>query len=229
MRRRWFLLGSSPGATPLHCTTYRVKSGTWNKTKGYTFHKSTRSWEANIPRMIFRDTPADRERVTMLGNICVPAQAEYAFRTLMRGLHMPLRGTFDFKQGKKIPTWGKKAVGDTNILPMARLSPPCPAPRNARLVLVPRDPISSTQKHLAPHIQHPISLKRWATPRASMGYASSGHATGIARNLTERSRRDVQTQIRFEQHTVDGMQGRLVNPNYLEWMMGCPASFTQFT
>ena len=59
-----------------------------------------------------------------------------------------------------------------------------------------------------------------------MGLAPSGHRTGIAKNLTVRSKNDIQTQVRFEKHTKDGFTRRIVNPEWLEQLMGLPVHFT---
>ena len=85
-----------------------------------------------------------------------------------------------------------------------------------------------TNQHLAPRVRGRVKLKRWSTPRAGMGMTSDGKSTGISQNLTKRSIRDLQTQIRFEKKTKNGFRRKLVNPTYVEFIMGVPRDFTKF-
>lgn len=67
------------------------------------------------------------------------------------------------------------------------------------------------------------SIKRWATPRASMH--------GAARTLTLRCMRDLPTQVRFADTTPACQKrfsdaGLVCNPEWVEWLMGFPLGWT---
>ena len=58
----------------------------------------------------------------------------------------------------------------------------------------------------------------WATPRQSVRFPS--------RTVTERTLSDLPTQLAFEKHTPKG--NRLVNPRFVEQLMGYPKDWTKF-
>jgi site-specific DNA-cytosine methylase len=64
-------------------------------------------------------------------------------------------------------------------------------------------------------------MNKWSTPRHS-NTASSNY-------LTERTKRDLGTQVRFEINTPDSMRGCHVNPEFVEWIMGFPRGWTEVT
>lgn len=181
-------------------------------------------------RMTPYDTLKARHRLTMLGNVCVPQQAATAWRFLMQwGFESAWdQGTpcaHPLDQLARMPTCGAARQGRVYT---CRALPKPFARRDADITLVPRD-TGPTNQRLAKRVTEPLTLKRWATPRACMGLAPSGHRTGIAKNLTVRSKNDIQTQVRFEKTTVDGFRRRLVNPLWLEQLMGLPPHFTDYT
>ena len=173
-------------------------------------------------RMLPLDTLKTRYRLTMLGNVCVPQQASAAFHALQKlRLVTPLKTYAELPQ--KMPVCGTMRAGTVSACAKLKM----PEHKDANIVLVPRD-TGPTNQRLAKKIETPLRLKRWATPRACMGLAPSGHRTGIAKNLTVRSKNDIQTQIRFEKSTKEGFTRRIVNPNWLEQLMGLPVGFTDF-
>jgi len=60
---------------------------------------------------------------------------------------------------------------------------------------------------------------QWSTPRA--GNSGASHI------LSERSMRDLPTQVRFEVSTPDDERGWLLNTDWVEWLMGYPAGYTR--
>lgn len=63
--------------------------------------------------------------------------------------------------------------------------------------------------------KHPLL---WSTPRKGM--------THTANILTERTSHDLPSQLKFEKHTPDHLRPGIVNPEYVEWMMGYPRNWT---
>ena len=66
-------------------------------------------------------------------------------------------------------------------------------------------------------VDGPVTLWRWATPRAL-------NPPKASLNLTKRSKDDLPTQVRFEQHTNPKL--KIVNPIFIEWIMGFPENWT---
>ena len=104
----------------------------------------------------------------------------------------------------------------------------CPGPPKLRepprleLVFDPRvykptKPLS--QFHTSPELKAPFPAKRWATPRHG--------CTGASHVITERTLRDLPTQVRFEVSTPDALRGGGVNPVFSEWLMGYPPGWTR--
>lgn len=213
-RNRWFFLAKKRSA-PLLCLAEEVEV-------------LLPTEKPALERMVKTDTLKARHRLTMLGNVCIPQQARTAWNFLMQW-HPESRwecGKPCAKLNiKRMPTCGAARGGQ--VYTCQSLPKPF-ASREAHITLVPKD-TGPTNQRLAKRVTEPLILKRWATPRACMGLAPSGHRTGIAKNLTVRSKNDIQTQVRFEKTTVDGFQRRLVNPLWLEQLMGLPPHFTNFT
>jgi site-specific DNA-cytosine methylase len=62
-------------------------------------------------------------------------------------------------------------------------------------------------------------LKRfWATPRHGKGSPSN--------TLTERTTKDLPTQLRFEKETPQSQRQWYPNPQFVEWLMGFPSDYT---
>lgn len=212
-RNRWFLLAKQRGVVP--------------KKAGVPIPALVPTTETEYERMVPVDTLKARHRLTMLGNVCVPQQARTAWNFLMQWGDDCVwnRGAPWVEPSHRMPTCGAIRNGVIS----ACKPPPKPfATRKAGVVLVPKD-TGPTNQRLARRVTEPLLLSRWATPRACMGLAPSGHRTGIAKNLTVRSKNDLQTQVRFEQRTKDGFNRRLVSPMWLEKLMGLPPHFTHYS
>jgi hypothetical protein len=68
----------------------------------------------------------------------------------------------------------------------------------------------------SPRVRKPVEIARWATPR-----------TGASMNrvLTRRAMGDLQSQVRFATST-SGSRSTRANIEWVEWLMGYPASWT---
>ena len=73
----------------------------------------------------------------------------------------------------------------------------------------------------SPLVTKPITARRWATPR--FGIVSA------ANYLTQRSLRDLPSQARFERSTPDGMRQGQISAEFVEYLMGYPIGWTEFT
>ena len=70
-----------------------------------------------------------------------------------------------------------------------------------------------------PILRRPVAAKCWGTPRHGV--------TGSSNALTQRTVRDLPTQIKFERSTPNRLRPGAVNPHFVEWMMGYPAGWTR--
>ncbi len=66
-------------------------------------------------------------------------------------------------------------------------------------------------------ITHDVKRYRWCTPRASGGNSAT-------RNMTNRSTRDITSQLRFEVNTKERHMHH--NPDWVDWLMGLPTGWT---
>ena len=82
--------------------------------------------------------------------------------------------------------------------------------------LLPR-PEKASPNQSTPILTVPMRLNRWSTPRHGM--------TRPCRVLTERSARDLPTQIVFEESTVDRRSA--VNADFCDWIMGLRPGYTR--
>ena len=76
-----------------------------------------------------------------------------------------------------------------------------------------------------PSIQ--LKAKRLVKPKMSRFWSTPRHGMlGACNYLTERSVRDLPTQVRFEKSTPDELRTGLINPVFVEWVMGYPPDWT---
>lgn len=85
---------------------------------------------------------------------------------------------------------------------------------DSRLVAPPTQ-ISYDQRH--PSLVHQVKAAVWNTPRAGMTQAGSV--------LTERTIRDLPSQVKFERKTKNRLWPQ--NPEWVEWLMGFPTGWTK--
>ena len=93
-----------------------------------------------------------------------------------------------------------------------------------RIVLVPSAfrPTKPPSKLLAlPVLKSPKTMAYWSTPRHGI--------TSTTNYITERTAKDLQTQVRFEKATPDSLRGCSVHPGFTEWLMGYPRDWTRLT
>jgi hypothetical protein len=219
MRRRWFCVGAKPGAL-LTRGVYSVLAG------GY----QPSDWSGTPPpRTVPRSSmaPGDQklfdQRWALVGNSVVPDAARLALCRLFTG------GAIESLDKDEPVTWlpheelcrtttpsaghmAAVAAGESEIHFIKPLKPIASKRRDWGLVLLPDalpPPEVPSPLQKTPLMTEPVPMKLWSTPRFGMVRA--------CRVLTERSARDLTTQLVFEQ----GTEGRdqVLNPAFGEWMM----------
>jgi DNA (cytosine-5)-methyltransferase 1 len=219
LRRRWFCLGTRPGSV-LTTTPRTVHVG------GYV----PGDWSGvPPPRTVPRASlaPGDQKRFdqrwALVGNSLVPDAARLALCRLITGGAIAsldkdapvLWAPHDTLQRTTRPTGGYMAAvaaGESTIHYIKPALPIASKRRDWGLVLLPDavpPPARTSPLQKTALVTAPVEMTLWSTPRHGMVRA--------CRVLTERSRRDLTTQMVFEQGT-EGREG-VLNPAFGEWMM----------
>lgn len=174
-----------------------------------------------------------KARLAMLGNSVVPDAVRAAFLMLWTGVHsldvltrtthvlaVPAAGAAPPLRAGACREAGVLLAGAPAI---AALAPPLALPRARDLGLVldpaavprpvPMNPAVRTELLTAP-----LAIKAWGTPR----YGN----TNACSVLTRRSKNDLATQVRFERRTPARLRPGVLNPAWVEWLMGYPPGWT---
>lgn len=232
VRARWFCLGVRAGS--------RVAGMRIDALGGYKPH----AWGGKTaPPRTCGKTAVDRAmqaridaRSGLMGNSVVPDAVRLAFLRLFTGgayadLRTPGRLAFEASpattKGGGALEGGAAATDSVSVVeagtktirrvmgatPLVRLRPKCQLVLDPGLVPPPktRSPMQTTETLTAP-----ATYALWSTPRHGMKRPS--------RVLTERSSKDLPTQIRFERGTK--MRMTPMTAAFQEWMMGYPTGFT---
>ena len=198
-RYRWFCLATRSGSD--------VKV---NKNKK-SYQPCGPGWSREPKRTDCGHQHADKTRMSLLGNALVPEVARRAFCTLIT---LPKESQSPAWKGTGYPKWG--SVTGRSI---SKFSPPkALVARKRRRGIVLR---SDLYEHPTPARNRLEILTRvhrdyWATPRAYGGWVSNA--------LTQRTARDLCTQIRYEERTED--RGCWASAGFVEWLMGYPKDWT---
>ena len=217
-RKRWFCLGLKP-RSPLKRQILDVMG---------TYHPCDWS-KASPPRTLRMDSPAERRaaklRWGVLGNAVVADVVRLAFLRMFTMGAVPrlAPGTAKFTPSKPYIAKAKSGPITVVVDSIARaVTPKVPVAitsRKQRLIIDPDVlplPPNISPLQSSPVVRFPILLTLWSTPR----YGN----TGPCHVLTERSSRDLPTQIKFEKSTLNRTDP--ANPEFGEWMMGMPRGFT---
>ena len=219
VRSRWFCLAVRPGFT-------------WAfESSKYTPYP----WTQEVASSIVRTSPeVNEDRCGLLGNSVVPDAVRYAF-LFLAGRNSEVVTKLDVNAGfailpsqetkkmtkitQKVPrsgiveAWSHDIIarGDPRAFRMSAVEGPVIDPESYRSAKPP-SPLLKT-----PFIRKVVRMARWSTPRHSL--------TGPCNYLTERSIRDLPTQVRFEVNTID--RDNNVSPEFIEFMMGFPIGWTK--
>ena len=219
MRRRWFCLAVRPEAL-----------GRTIKRTGPEFVPFPWTRET-VARMTCDKIPWFRHRLGMMGNSVVPDTVRLAFCWLYSGGTLsapeaPLATTLTLRAPepkRPFKTDEMRVFGTHQKGKMMAIDGPrnLPARPDRNLVLEPNavpppavpNPAISTGL-----ITRPFKLMTWATPRRSNTHG--------ARQLTNRCKNDLGTQLKFERSTPDAVRSGHSNPRWVEWLMGFPNDWT---
>jgi hypothetical protein len=169
------------------------------------------------PRMSLSSNVLENRKILELfGNSVVPACCAYAFHALLQKI-------VDVRKNKPLVSFGSEfnvpsgvCIDDTIYnsnfpkLPETKL----------QLLFDPAafktdKPISS--QSTSPLISAPTSAEYWSTPRHGANHSCN--------YLTERSIRDLATQVRFEVSTPAELRAGSMNPQWTQWLMGFPKDY----
>jgi hypothetical protein len=116
------------------------------------------------------------------------------------------------------PSWGYAlpATGDQ----VYRVSHAKFRKANLHLVLNPKAfRTNMPTKNVIDVLKEKMVLRVWATPR---------HSSFTSNVITYRTWKDLPTQVKFEVNTPNHLRRGIINPEFLEWLMGYPKNWTKF-
>lgn len=197
VRRRWFCLGKKKNS-PVIKSIELDDLFDWSPIK-------------EPPRLSLQDGLVHQARCGSLGNAVVPDVVRAAFAHLLRVAPVPTG-----KSG--YPLHGAIVNGKLHEIPE-------PLVIHKRDILLTfhgdyyraqtRAPTNSLSSGLVEDVR---TLKHWSTPR---------HGNVRSCNyLTERSLRDLPTQVRFERDTPEALRPGTLSGEFVEWLMGYPPGWT---
>ena len=230
-RARWFCMAVKPGFECSVALRKAYRAYPWGK-------------QSEPPRAVVATEGGrgNRTRVGQLGNAVVPDAVRYAF------LYLSARGDAErcafesrewrlsraSKKGKAASEEVHPPSGGTGTWPTSgillagggrfeKLAQP-PRLRDQHREELVFDPAAFTT-HKKPstilssgYVEAPVVRFTWATPRHS--------ATGATNYLTQRSMRDLPTQVRFERGTPDALRHGALSAEFVEYLMGFPIGWT---
>lgn len=226
-RKRWFCLLTKPGF-----------KHTWTAQELSKYKPFYPQWKREDPRRRNVPTPSHKalkealkRRVGMMGNSVVPDAVRAAFITLVRGLnHTPSLSvnsdlrfqilTMGTTQNGDYPKWGFATPSDSGEGYVV-WGLPVPKMKRPKLNLV-FDPSTFSRP-----VTGNLSREIFKTPQKHDAWSTPRHSSIVANVLTERTIRDLPTQVRFERRTPDHLRGGVLNPQFVEWMMGFPRDWTR--
>lgn len=228
LRRRWYCLAVHPKrAAAMQFSCPRYTPHTWTPASEPERAKCT------------DDVALANSRLRLLGNSVVPDAVRYAFCFLAAGFRQPLRRSEFFFYNRVCP------VSDTGVRVIGRARrpwPKCggvrcnamfsaaqprrlPATHTFQLEFVPgafKSKVPPRTTLTSGVHTEPVRSTHWGTPVYSK-------ISGPANFLTRRHGTTLLTQIRFERDTPDHLRGCKINPEFVEWLMGFPHTWTQVT
>jgi hypothetical protein len=188
-----------------------------------------------VPRMAPGDDNDANARCSMLGNAVVPDCVRRAF------VYLWTCGELDAVTPKEplklrrpedrvtldAPPWTKHGYPNHGVVVKGKVyeikAPKDQEPKKRKKIVV--DPKAYNAKQPIGRVSSPLvigtrALVQWSTPR---------HSHGATHVLTERSIRDLATQLRFAVDTPDVTRNFKTNPEFVEWMMGYDVGHTALT
>lgn len=244
-RSRWFCIAIKLDKTILHFQRDINNISTLNRNAGVIYKQFEWKKRYEPDRMKENRENEDASRLFLLGNSVVPDAVRFAFFYLLNCFDKPPNNlkiqslnflhpkTFDLQKldlkGNNFPS-----NGVFSKLQLYRATPPRKINNlksykykdgekmKERCFMLKHDGYVHQGKK-SPFLKRKIvnqdiALNSWSTPRASNIYPSNF--------LTERTIRDLPTQIRFERDTENKTR-KYINPNFIEFLMGFPQNYTE--
>lgn len=239
VRKRWFCLLVSSGFN---------KRVTWDLEgtyKPYVWNmrdlKRKNTPRGKVPLMVVPKSAAERKdlilRARILGNSVVPDAVRAAFVALASGFREapdPRIKRLEFNmapdpdkvrerpEGSKViyKSWGSATFKDGRLRIFKAEKPALKQSPKLKIIVDPasyrggRPPVGKVSR---PVISRPIEYISFHTPR---------HESHASNALTERTIMDLPTMIRFERETPDEVRGGVIEPKFLEWLMGYKIGWT---
>lgn len=185
-------------------------------------------WSAEPTRM--NSHRADRERLKAIGNAVIPDVVRLAFMMLFTGCTQPPDELWTAKRlvlRRPVPGVRRKyahATAPGGYVGGERIFFDIPVDVSE----MPDHGLELDPLSYVPDVRHktdvsnrlpaPRALRVWGTPRSQ-----NTHPSKI---LTDRSSKDLCTQLRFEKDTPDDMRGGYPRIQWMEWLMGFPEDWT---
>lgn len=241
VRKRWFCLLVRPGFV-WHWEGLTYKPYRWS-TKDLQRKSTPRG---RVPLMVVPRNADERRdlihRARILGNSVVPDAVRAAFITLASGfVETPSASMLsrlrsfalqDPPQERVTPrpkgtrslykSWGMAVVKDHEVRLFKARKPQFQQSVGLNLVVssdfFPNapEPIGKVSRKI---ITRPVHLNSFNTPR---------HESHACNALTERTIMDLPTMLRFERETPDAVRGGVIDPRFVEWLMGYKNGWTMF-
>lgn len=231
-RNRWYCLAVKPGFSCALRSAVKYRAFSWSKS-------------SMPPRAVEEQTSGTIASQALMGNSVVPDAVRYAFLYLAsRFTHVPVR-SLSTKSGwhvepaprpssaavhlaragepPKLKRWPRCCIYTPagEMVPHPSLPPYRPG-LQLKLVFdshLYKAPQGYSELKIYPILRRPVVAKSWATPRHGV--------TGASNALTQRTVRDLPSQVRFERSTPNRLRPGAVNPVFVEWLMGYPAGWTR--
>jgi hypothetical protein len=231
LRSRWFCL-ATPAGFRARWTGLRYTPYSWTS-------------KSEPPRMTLTRDPLDAVssgsgiagRVAMLGNSVVPDAVRCAFMYLLSpdpdvDIRSSTAGFVALADGAAAAAsrrrwrWGPTLpkCAQVNGRTLHELAPVRHRPRRFRITLDPRA-FRQTRAAETPRDVGPLVTK--PEKRALWGTLTKNDGTGNV--LTERNKKKIMVQVRFEERTPDRVRAGRMTAEFAEWVMGFPIDWTRLT
>jgi hypothetical protein len=220
-RHRWF------------CLAVKAKAKVTTRTLRNDAYKPVGKWPSSNKEPVARLTKSPSTnytaRIRMLGNAVVPDCTRSAFNFLFTG------GKFQkgdkvlgFSYPRAIPRKDPNKHGNSGMCLRSAgtcsdiQGPEVRAKPNLKITIDPNVGRGVPTRELtSPRVTKPFVIPLWSTPRTS-----SSHSSNVC---TERTSRDLGTQLRFATSTAGQPRDGPVNPEWVEWLQGYPLGWTAYS
>jgi hypothetical protein len=224
-RHRWFCLAVRANSVDKNAAPLVLRNDAY---------RAIGKWTGPEPvcRLMKSPTPNYTARIRMLGNAVVPDCTRLAFNFLFTGGRFKddskiLKFSYPEAIPRKLP---KPKYGNFGVCMRTTTTTTCsdiqgPKVRPKPNLGIKIDPNVGrgvpTRTLTSPRVTKPFVIPMWSTPRTS-----SSHSSNVC---TERTSRDLGTQLRFATSSTGQPRDGPVNPEWVEWLQGYPLGWTSYS